>query len=518
MIGNYFRFSWRNIGRYRIFSSINIIGLALGITVCMMILNFVMFEKSYDKFFPRYQDIVRVSYTRYIDNEFQYSKVQIFPAVGDALKESIPIIESYTRLFPVTTHVEAVLWIEEDSKRKTFIESSIYAVDSTFLDIFYLPLIEGNPSKALAGEKKLILSESAAIKYFGHTNVLNKTIHWEGMGDWLVTGVFEDLPDNSHMKFDVLVSWMDVYSERSAWNWDGFYTYILLKPKAQLAPTELLAQQVLDEKTKTTNNRVTAKFFFQPLDQIHLNSSLSGEMRPNGNAKVVEALQVVAFVILALALINYINLSIARAIKRYKEVGVRKIIGSTRNQLLTLFFTESFLLNLIAFVIAFVLVLTLSHNLNSLVGKTVNLVILKEPVLFTIASIGSLFLFSLLAGFYPARILSGINPAGVMKGGIGTSRSKGLRKSLLIIQFLITITLVTSTLVINKQISFMQKQELGFELDQSVVIKSLSIAGAEMDSLFINRISLFKNRIKENSGINNATISSNIPGRENEWY
>ena len=222
MISNYLKFSLRNMRMHSVFTFINITGLVAGIVVCLLMLNYVEFEKSYDKFFPRSKDIVRVSYSRLIDKELQYSKAQIFPAVGETLKETIPAVESYTRMFPVTTHVEAVMMIDDGNQQKTFTESSVYAVDYIFLDIFPLEFIEGDRSTALKGKNKIILSESAANKYFGNTEAINKTINWEGMGDRLVTGVFKDLPSNSHLKFSFLASWMNVYEDRSAWNWDGF--------------------------------------------------------------------------------------------------------------------------------------------------------------------------------------------------------------------------------------------------------------------------------------------------------
>lgn len=519
MISNYIKFSWRSLAKHKVFSIINITGLAIGMTVCMLILNYVQFEKSYDTVFVRHQDIVRVSYSRLIDNELQYSKAQIFPAVGETLRESIPAIENYTRMFPITTHVEAVLWVEEGGNRKDLIEPSLYAVDSSFLKIFSMTLLKGNPLTALTGENKLLLSKSAALKFFGHTDVLSKIVHWDGMGDWLITGVFEDLPENSHMQFDFLTSWMNVYEERSAWNWDGFYTYLLLQPDTDLDETERLAQLTLDEKTKVAENanRVTSKFFFQPIEDIHLLSQLTGEMQPNGNAEVVNALQIVAFVILSLALINYINLSVARAIKRSKEIGVRKIIGSSQRQLSILFFTESFLVNLIGFVIAILFFYFLSDSFSLLAGKSVSLLIWTDPVLFISFAFGVLLLFSLIAGFYPAQVLSAFSPVVAMKKSVSVSGGKGVRSSLLVIQFLITIVLVTMTMVIKNQISFMQNQELGFNLRQNVVIKSLATAGAEMDTTFINNMELFKARIKENAHVVNATVTSNIPGRENEW-
>jgi putative ABC transport system permease protein len=304
MISNYLKFSMRNMRRHSVFTFINITGLVMGIAVCLLMLNYVEFEKSYDNFFPRSKDIVRVSYSRLIDNELQYSKAQIFPAVGETLKETIPAIENYARMFPVTTHVEAVMMIEGDGQQKTFTESSVYAVDSTFLNIFPLEFIHGNPLTALNGANKIILSESAANKYFGNAEAINKTIHWQGMADQVVTGVFKDLPVNSHLQFSFLTSWMNVYGDRSAWNWDGFYTYLLLRPNTDQAEVESLMQKILTEKMKGNENanRATANFFLQPIEDIHLHSNLVSEMQINGSERVVNVLQIVAAFILILAL------------------------------------------------------------------------------------------------------------------------------------------------------------------------------------------------------------------------
>lgn len=519
MILNNLKFSWRNMRRHSLFTFINITGLAIGIAVCLLMLNYAEFEKGYDTFFPRSKDIARVSYSRLIDNQLQYRKAQVFPAVGETLKATIPAVENYTRLFPITTHVEAVMTIGEGAERKTFMESSIYAVDSTFLTIFPLDFIYGNALTALHGENKTILSESSAKKYFGDVDPINKIIHWEGMGDWLVTGVYKDLPANSHMQFNFLASWMNVYEDRSAWNWDGFYTYLLLQPNTNLADVETTAQRVLTAKMESSENanRATASFFLQPLEEIHLNSNLVGEIQTNGNERIINVLQLVAAFILALALINYVNLSLARAIRRAKEIGVRKIIGSSRHQLQALFFTESFLLNLGAFIIAIILAVLLLPVFNSITGKHIDLEILSNPA-FILAIVASIILFSLLIGFYPSRNLASINPTLALKGGkLTNSNGQVLRKTLLTIQFVTTILLISTTLIIQRQISFMQNQELGFDVKQNVVIKTISGPGAETDSAYTNKINLFKTRIKDKPYTINATITSSIPGRENEW-
>lgn len=519
MFLNYLRFSFRSMRRHSLFTFINISGLAVGIAVCLLMLNYVSFEKNYETLFPRSKDIVRVGYSRLIDNELQYSKAQIFPAVGETLKATIPAVENYTRMFPITTHVEAVMTIGEGDERKTFMESSIYAVDSTFLTIFPLDFIEGDPLTALKGEFKIILSESAALKYFGDSEAINKTIHWEGMGDWIVTGIYKDLPANSHMQFNILASWMNVYEDRSAWNWDGFYTYLLLQPNTNLTDVETTIQKVLTPKLAGNENanRATASFFLQPLENIHLHSNLSGEMQVNGNDQTVRVLQWVAVFILVLALINYLNLSVARAIRRAKEIGVRKIVGSSRYQLQILFFTESFLINLIALAIAVLLSLILLPVFNLLTGKQMEMILLLNPVFISFVLV-FLIIFSFVVGFYPTRNLASINPVQAMKGGkFSNLNGQFLKRFLLSVQFLTTILLISATLIIQRQVSFMQHQELGFDVDQNVVIKTIGGPGAEMDSSFTNKINLFKSRIKDQAFAVNATITSSIPGRENEW-
>jgi putative ABC transport system permease protein len=519
MILNYLKFSFRSMRRHSVFTSINVAGLAMGIAVCLLMLNYVSFEKSYDTFFPRSKDIVRVSYSRFIDNELQYTKAQIFPAVGETLKTTIPTVENYTRLFPITTHVEAVMIIDEGDEQKTFMESSVYAVDSTFLTIFPLDFIEGDPMTALDGENKIVLSESAALKYFGDSEAINKTIHWEGMGDWIVTGIYKDLPANSHMQFNFLASWMNVYEDRSAWNWDGFYTYLLLQPNTNLAEVETTMQKVLTAKMNGNENanRATASFFLQPLADIHLHSNFLGEMQANGNKRTIDVLQWVAVFVLVLALINYLNLSLARTIRRAKEIGIRKIVGSSRYQLQILFFTESFLINLIALAIAVLVSLILLPVFNSLTGKQMELTVLLNPI-FTSIAFGFLIIFSFFVGFYPTQYLTAINPVVALKGGkFSNLNQQFLRRSLLSVQFLTTILLISATLIIQRQVSFMQHQELGFDVHQNIVIKTINGPGAETDSAYTNKIRLFKSRVKDQAYVVNATITSSIPGRENEW-
>ena len=267
MLLNHIKFTLRGIGKNKIFSLVNILGLAISLLSCLFITQYALFEFSYDKFNDNLSNIYRVQHSRFIDGEFQYKKAQVFPAVGETLKQEVAQVKNFVRLFPINTHIETVFSVDDNGQSKAFHESSVYAADSTFLAIFTLPLVKGDSASALTGERKMILSETVAYKYFGDSDPINRTIHWNGMGDYIVTGVFKDLPNNSHMKFDVLVSWWTVYGERSYWNWDSFFTYILLEPGSNRQIVEGIVQDVLSKKMDAAmpEGRVKSKFELQAL-------------------------------------------------------------------------------------------------------------------------------------------------------------------------------------------------------------------------------------------------------------
>ncbi len=512
---SYFKFTLRMLGRHKVFSFINMVGLTIGMAVCLLITNYVLFEKKYDSFFPRSKDVVRITYTRFIDGEFQYNKAQIFPAVGETIKREIAGVEEYVRLFPMTSFVEAIFSVDGNEGDKIFTESRVYTVDSSFFRVFPIPFVQGDPLTALTGQKKIVLSSSAAKKYFPDGNALNKVIHWKGLDDFTVSGVFEDLPENSHMRFDFLVSWIKVYGDRSDWNWDGFYCYLLLEPQSNILEMERKVQEVLVAKLKSRPglDRVGFEFALQPLEDIHLSSHLGSEMRENGNSTIVQALQVVAILILCLALVNYMNISLARIIRRAKEIGVRRFVGSSRGQLMGLFFMESFALIVFSFAAATVIIVFGKSSFDAILGVQIPFSMWDDPWV-AIGSILFILLFlAMISGFYPARILSAIGTTGMKT----LSGQPVLRKVLLTTQFIITIVLVTITLAIESQVEFMRGRDLGFQMDQRLVIKSLCTADAERDSSFVSRMSLFRNRITDRASVHSASVTSNIPGQENFW-
>ncbi len=514
MLLNYIRFAVRNLQRHATFSFVNITGLAIGMMLCLAIIQYAMYQKSFDGFHVNKNEIVRVAYSRYLNNEYQFTRAMVFPAVGEAAKQNIAGVRDFTRMFPLANHAEAVF----STDNKAIIETDIYAVDESFLNMFTLPLIQGDAASALKEPNSMILSASAAEKYFGKGDPINKVIHWEGMGDWTITGVFEDLPSNTHMKFDFLVSWMQVYGDRSLWNWDGFYTYLQLVPGTDITKVESALQEVTNENIKAANSLpITASIHLQPLADIHLKSNLTGEMRPNGDETVVNALMVIAVFILIIACINYTNLSLARSLRRMKEAGIRKVIGSTRGQIRAQFFVESLTLNVISFMIACLLCVSLWVPFERLVGEKVDAMLLNDPLFAVGGLVFVLLISSLLSGIYPAQMLSRYNPAESLKGNGVSGGGQWFRKGLITFQFAVTLVLIAGTLVIYRQVSYMQEQKLGFALDRNLAIKTLSTAPGEMDTTFQSRLKTFILTIKDHTSIKNATVTSNIPGRENDW-
>ena len=514
MLFNYIRFAVRNLQRHKTFSFVNVTGLAVGMMLCLAIAQYAIYQKSFDDFQVNKKDLVRVTYSRYLNNEFQFSRAQVFPAMGEAAKQNVAGVKDFVRMFPLTNISEAVF----STGSKSLIATDVYAVDGSFLSMFTLPLVSGDASTALAGENKMILSASAAERYFGNDDPLNRVIHWDGMGDWTITGVFEDLPSNSHMKFDFLVSWMQVYGDMSLWNWDGFYTYLLLDPGADIRKVEVALQAVADEKIKAANPMpITAQIHLQPIVDIHLQSHLTGEMKVNGDETIVDALMVIAAFILIIACINYTNLSLARTLRRLKETGIRKVIGSTRGQIRTQFFVESLALNVISFLIACVLCVALWVPFERLVGEKVDSILLDNVWMALGGFAIVIMISSFLSGIYPAQMLARYNPAESLAGNLRSQGSHWLRKGLITFQFVVTLVLITATIAIYNQVSFMQSQKLGFAPDQNVSIKTFATAPSESDSVFLSKVGTFIASIRDHTAVNNATVTSNIPGRENDW-
>jgi putative ABC transport system permease protein len=521
MLKSQLNLAFRVFSRNKLFVAVSIVGLSVSIAACILVLEYTRFELSYDKFFPKHKNIYRLQHNRYANGELLYKKAMTFPEAGLAMKDDFPEVEQIGRLFPVSINVEPVFTtITKSGERRSFTEPNAYCADSAFCKVFDLDFIYGDGASALNGKDKIILSKSTALKYFGRPEVVGETLKGNvGESDMIITGVFDDLPANSHLKFDVLLSWADVYEQRSLFTWDGFYNYVLLKDgvegKQVSARLPQFAQSYMGEYYKSHPN-AKSEFELQPLEAIHLDSHLDGEMKANGNRNIVYGLLLVAFFIIVIAVINQVNLNTSRSLERVKEVGIRKTIGSTKTQLSSQFLMESLLLNFAAATLGLLLAWLLYPWFNKLFDSSISLSLGYEPIFWAILA-ALITLISIVSAFYPAVMLIRFKVYEALKGLTVRERKTHLQNALVTAQFAISLILIIGTYTLFKQITFMQTKDLGFGLERKLVIKILPAPGEEIDTTFIQKITSIKNELRSHSFCRVSTISSDIPGRKNEW-
>ncbi len=517
MLKNYFKIAWRNMIRHKAYSGINIFGLAIGIAACMLILQYVSFELSYENFQVNKDRVYRIQQDRYDNGKLSTQWAAGAYAVGNSFKDAIPEIADYVKLVQnghVTTDVDnQPLKIEK-----------VFFASGSFFNIFTFPLLAGNKNTALKEPFTAALSETTARKIFGTTNVIGKRLELNRNSNYAITAVYKDAPGNTQIKPDILLSYATFLSfqakndnnPETAWEWDGCLTYVLLRKDANPAVVEKkfapIAEKFVGADMKKYNAAVVYKL--QPLKDIHLYSHYMLEPGETGDGKTVYLLLAIAFFIVIIAWVNYINLATARAITRAREVGVRKAIGSQRKQLIFQFLSESALLNGIALVIALLLVIIAIPGFNSLSGHEISLSLFGQSKFWI--SLAALFITGVfLSGLYPAFVLSGFRPIDVLKGNMGsTKQSSVLRKSLVVFQFAASLFLLIGTLTVYQQIQYMRKQSLGINIDQTLVV-SAPIVG--IDSTYLQKMNAFKEELSQNTAVKNITVSTSIPGEPVQW-
>ncbi|MBS1745246.1 MAG: ABC transporter permease [Bacteroidetes bacterium] len=502
MVKNYFKTAWRNIRKNKLFSFINIIGLSLGIATCFIIMLYVQDELSYDRFNKNADNIVRIAFKANISGG-AINESSVMPPVAQTMKNDFPEVRDATRLMDYGT-------IKISYKDKTFDNDRLAFVDPNFFSIFTLPLVTGNPNTALMQPNSVVLSEAAAKKYFGNENAIGKTFRLvDDSANYIVTAVMKNIPSGSHFHFDLFASMKSTKDATSdSWLKSAYYTYLLLNPGTDLKKMEAkfpamvskymgpqIQQQMGLNLNEFTTRGNTLGFVLQPLTAIHLYSHTTNELEPGGNATYVYIFGGVAIFMLIVACINFINLSTASASKRAKEVGIRKVAGSGRFQLISQFISESILITLLALIVAFILVKILLPEFNSIAGK--QLIFDQNPVL---AFVGLGLFVGIIAGIYPAFYLSSFKPIAVLKGKLtGNHKSFGLRSSLVVFQFFISVVLIIGTIVVYQQMKFMQNKDLGYNKEQLITIPNSNVLGKNE--------TVFKQQMLQDSRIVNATAS-----------
>jgi len=510
---NYLKITWRTMCRRKGYTFINIIGLALGVACFVLIGLYVQDELSYDRYHTQADRIQRVG-VRILNQGVLFHAGQAAAPMAAALRRDYPEVESAARLLRAGAPVLRY-------KDRVFSEERWFYADPEILGIFTIPFRQGEPATALERPGTVLLTESMARKYFGAENPLGKTLRADNRRDYEVTGVVADVPANSHVHYDFLVSMKSIsYGDSDNWISHNFYTYVLFRPGVDV--TDFCGRMRADVLKKYVGPQVkqflgiTAQdffaaggelnYFFQPLTDIHLDSHLEKELEPNGHAVYVYLFSVIALAILLIAGVNFVNLATARATDRAREVGVRKSIGSRRDQLVGQFLCEALLLSSLAVLLALPLVHLVLPWFNRLAGKTLLVPYLDNPV-FIPFLVGLALIVGLLAGLYPAFRLSAFRPVSVLRGGTsGEGSSSRLRGVLVVFQFAVSLVLIVGTLVVYSQLAFIQDRNLGFDREQIVVVRKANDLGGNLVP--------FMNEVAALPDIAAVSNSSDIPGED----
>src|SRR5882724_3210253 len=476
MFSNYVKIAWRSFWKNKLFSGINIGGLSIGIASSILLLSYVSFQFSYDTFNANRKNIYRVNLELYQNGKLDYKSAENYPAVGPALKKDFPEIVDEARLYNLGYKNNCIFTYKDTY----FKEAKFLFAEPSFLTMFSCPFIQGDPNTALSQPNTAVISESTAKKFFKNENPIGKIIRMDDDDRNLklceVTGVFKDVPGNSHIKFNILISYSTLHGaslvrSETSWERKDYYTYILLRPGAdpnalQGRLSGFMSKHIPDERLHHQESRLS----LQLLEEIHLSPNLNDEPEPAGHGKVVNFLIIIAFFIITIAWVNYINLSTSGSINRAKEIGISKVLGSRKGQLIGQFLAESLGINILGFLIALIMVRWLQPVLNHYFNADFSLADLfsnKYGLIF----LCFLLLGSFLSGLYPAFFLSSFKPVTVLKGKLKASkRGIVLQRSLVIFQFSLSIFLIIGTFTVYQQVHYMLNQDLGIQVNQIVVM------------------------------------------------
>jgi len=509
MLRNLLLVTYRNLIKNKSYTSINVVGLSLGLAAFIVISAYVHFEKSFDQMYPGSNNIYRVESQFYRSGELTDSWATATNGYAKAMYDNLPGIASYARIS--WNDNERVVRYQNVKYR----EQRVCFADSNFVSFFGLPLLKGEASSALKNVNSVVISASEAKKYFGNADAaMGKMMQLSSRFNsynCMVTGVFKDLPVNSTLQFNMLVSWATSPAWiKEFWYQHENYTFLKLKPGATAAGIEQKFPALAERfKTEAPLKELKWSVKLVPLADIHLNTAKPYEMEAKGNRRAVNFLAIMAYGILLIACINYINLATTKSVDRAREIGIRKVNGAHTSQLIFQFFIESFIINLISLGVAALLVVLISYLLQQIAGDTQTYRLLIDGSLIVkvvLVFIGSI----LLSGIYPATVLSRLQPIKVLKGRFAFSKSGvWLRKAMVSFQFAASLLLLAGTFAVYRQLSYMSSQETGINLKQTVVIK----APSNTDN-YIQKVNSFKNRATGVAGVQEISISGAVPGKQ----
>ena len=514
MIRNFLMVAFRNLWKTKLFSFINIFGLTIGMTACLLILDYVHFERSYDSFYKRSHEIYRLRYERVSETGEAVRFASCCPPAAPRMRDQFPEVEIVARCFTR----QATFTSDDEHK---FIEDNNFFVEQEYFNIFDYEFILGNAKTGISEANTCYISESTALKYFGNENPIGKTISRDKKLNFKITGVYKDFPKNAHMQIDIALSYpnlWDIYGRdiENSWGDSGFYTFFILNPGTDLGAFKVkLANLVESEWGEVLRHyKLTCELIPQKLTDIHLTSHFQQELKANGDKQTVNFLFIIALFIIIIAWVNYINLSTARSLTRAREVGLRKVVGAAKTQLMGQFFVETLILNLIALILSIGLLEILRPVFSQLTGIPVNNLLFNQ-MWFWVAIVFLFFAGVFLSGLYPVSVLSSYKPISALKGKPGNS-SKGinLRKALVIFQLIMALILITATISVFKQINFMKKQSLGISIKDIIAVPTPRIRDEASIRTYTES---FKKELLKNSNIKKVSVVTEIPGRQIYW-
>jgi putative ABC transport system permease protein len=505
MFKNYLKIAIRNLLRYKGFSLINIVSLAIGVTGCLLIGLFVWDELQYDKFIKEGNNIFRI-YLKTTSSTATNTSANTPPVFASYMKQNFPEVEQVTRMF---------MWdgkalLEVDDKKNYEEKGAI--VDSTFFDIFPLSFVDGLTNSALNGPASIVLTESMAKKYFGTTDVIGKVIKVD-KENYTIKGVLASLPEHFHLDFSYILplSAVNLPAERMQnWGWQQFFTYVKVKEGTNLEQLQNKLHQAVKREAEPEEKKSgsIALPYFQRLRDVHLYSAdFEFDNAKRGNVTYVKGLTIIALFVLIIACFNFINLATARSFRRAKEIGVRKVIGADRKQLILQFTGETILIALISILIAIVATSIILPYLNVFTGKALSFNFITNPLL-ALLIIGAAIVIGVLSGIYPALVMSGFQPIRVLKGlkpmGSALNSSAVLRQGLVIVQFALSALLIVCTLVVYRQMNYLHQKDLGFNKDQLIYFNVLGGIAEKPE--------VFKEELKSLGGVVSVTGGYGLPG------
>jgi putative ABC transport system permease protein len=494
MIKNLLKTVVRHIRKHSGYSILNILGLTLGITSALFLIIYVSDEMSYDRYHENADRIYRISSKiTETDDQFTWNVAQL--PMGPQVVQDYPEVQSFVRFI----NMPRALYKFED---KEYIEENFFYVDSTLFDVFTYKVLKGEVRSAAKDPGKIVLTETVATRYFGDTDPIGKTLT-SGNSTFEVTGVIEDVPSNSHFRFDAISARNNLPKQIGSWGNFGVFTYLLLPGSIDIKAFETKIQGMYDAHMKTIFEplKIKIEYILEPITKIHLYSTNPGEPEPTGSITYVVIFGIVALFLILIAAMNYMNLATARSTRRAREVGLRKVVGSRRGLLVSQFLSESVVLTIISLMISVILLIVLLPKFNLLAGKSFDLSILLSPIVI-ISVIGVILLVGIFGGSYPAFFLSRFSPVTVLKGEITQGSAGSLfRKILVVIQFTISVTMIVCTLVVFRQLKYLKSMDQGFNQEN---VLTLQLNGQTM----VRKYPVLKRALLENNDIKYVTSTN----------